>query len=595
MVALTALALVTTSVAQASVIFRLSGSTAYRAAVNNAIPHILTGCTGNYIGSNVAGANDIAFQGTLAGVTGTVTVECHWTGSLTGVVALSNPSANKYNFLAYDSAHAATITAGAQANFYSPYGLLPSAAGGYQTASSGSVTTAETDGGAGALNSDAGFADCLQSTATEVTSTAATTPSLNDTLMGVLPFAFVKGAAGTGDTDYATWQRLTNITSSNFIALWTAGSLPAQLLTGNTSDLTVSTYAVGRDEDSGTRIAAFAETGFGVSSGETQNEVTTVGGAATGPLATVSSLVTLTSTVFPTIGGGYSSGGNVANAISCQGWDAAGSGYPIAYLGAADTDTAFTEGINVTPNVTGGSTTYTASGLTGNNSGIDVIANGDPVYVDSLSTQYTTVESGSGLVYSSATISGGTGSPITGAVTVTVPSTAGIAINDVVTAASTSAITIPSGTKVTAFTPTTFTLSASASANGTAQLILTPTTGNTVTLNTALPAGTHTILVDVLPSTYKRPQFLTFNGVALSEANIVGGEYPFWEYEHYLTPSGGLTGDKATVSSALVSDIQTTDCQVAGYPLSALYYSAYGISLGKSYEGGPINFGLLEP
>ena len=140
MVALTALALVTTSVAQASVIFRLSGSTAYRAAVNNAIPHILTGCTGNYIGSNVAGANDIAFQGTLAGVTGTVTVECHWSGSITGVVALSNPSANKYNFLAYDSVHASPITAGAQANFYSPYGLLPSAAGGYQTASSGSVT-----------------------------------------------------------------------------------------------------------------------------------------------------------------------------------------------------------------------------------------------------------------------------------------------------------------------------------------------------------------------------------------------------------------------------------------------------------------------
>jgi len=514
--ALTAAALVSTTAARANVTFHVSGSTAFRAAAINAITRILAPTQAVYIGSSLAGANDCAFQGTLAGVTGPVTVECHFGGSITGIVGLTQPASNHYHFQTFDTttggaantSAARAATAGGQSNFFSPYGLLPSAGGGYKLAASGAV--ANPDNAA----TDVGFSDAFQGTATLVTSAAASSPALVDTQVGVLPFAWMKSSAKTTDTDYAAWQRFTDITSNNAATLFGSGGLSFQILDGNSADVAVNAIAVGRDEDSGTRVAGFAESGFGVGNSPSQYEITTSGGAAAGPDAVVASLVLQSDVAFPTIGGGYGSGGNIADAFATTGWDAAG-GYGVAYIGAADTDGAITEGYQITAGVTGGGTTYTAAGLTGSKVA-ESIAAGNNVYIEN-----STPGANNGFTF----------------------------------------------------------LGTVSSVNNITKL---------VTLSTAIPAGTHAIIVDVLTGTnYVRSAFLTYNGALLSQANILNGKNSFWEYEHYFTPAAGLTGDKLTVSNALSSDLISTDAQVAGYLIGALV-TGNG-TLTKSQEGATIN------
>src|ERR1700722_2296690 len=116
--ALAALALVSTTAAQAATVVHISGSTAYRSALYNALAHILSSPTAVFVGSNLAGANDAAFQGTIGSTT--YQVECHMGGSVTGIAGLTVPASNHYNFLKWD-ASAAAVTAGGQSNFYSPY------------------------------------------------------------------------------------------------------------------------------------------------------------------------------------------------------------------------------------------------------------------------------------------------------------------------------------------------------------------------------------------------------------------------------------------------------------------------------------------
>jgi hypothetical protein len=499
---LAALALLSTTGAQAQTVLHLTGSTSFRSAVYNAITHVLTSPTAVYIGNTLASANDAAFQGTFGG--NTYSIECHWGGSVTGVVGLTAPASNKYNFQTYLSGSATSVTAGGQSNFYSPYGLLPGVGGGFQIASSGGVSSPDV------ASADVGFSDVFQNTAAAITSTAKSSPTLVDNKVGVLPYAFVKSSANTSDTDIAAYNDLTDITGNNTSTLFGNGFLDFQLLTGGTADANAYAYAVGRDEDSGTRMAAFAESGFGVANVPEQYEITTSGNAANGPTATVANIVLQSQGTFPSISGGYNSGSSVADALATPGWDPVGQGYGIAYLAAADTDTAITEGFAITSGVTGGSATYTAASLSGNNSGADVIAPGDNVYFDTLPT----------------------------------PST-------------------PPSTTVQSVS------------------------GTSITLNATINSGTHTVIVDVLPSGYVRPHILTFNGVAPTQANVTNGKYQFWEYEHLFYPSSFTSNPSYSLVTAIKNDLVTSDAQVAGYLLSTLT-SGNG-TVTKSSEGATIN------
>jgi hypothetical protein len=380
--AFAAIALLSTTAHAQTVVVHFVGSNTDRSATYNALAHILTNPTAVYIGSNLASANDSAWQGTLAGTT--YQVECHWAGAVTGIVGLTAPATNKYNFQPYLSSGTA-VTAGGQSNFFSPFGLLPGVGGGHQLASSGSVTNPDI------ASADVGTSVSFQTTAAQVPGAYAAVTASTLTDLGpvsVIPFAFVKSAAQTTDGDYTAYTHVTDITGIAAQTLYaTADGVSAQLLTGNTSDAQAFLYPVGRDIDSGARIAAFAETGFGVGTTPVQYSVNTVGGAAPGPDATVASLTPFPNASFPTLGQGYSSGTNIATALEVSGWDNPNLpnfdyGYGIGYLGAADTDTAVTAGFQITAAVTfnGTSTTFIAAGTTGSNV-TQTIAAGDNVYL----------------------------------------------------------------------------------------------------------------------------------------------------------------------------------------------------------------------
>ncbi len=523
--ALAAAVLVSTTAAQAvPTIVNISGSTAYRSALYNSLATVLTAPTAVYTGNALlAGSSDSAWRGTIGATT--YEVRCHMGGSVTGIVGLSAPATNHYNFMQWD-ASAAAVTPGTQTNFYSPYGLVAGAGGGTHLAATN--TNLPTVNAA----SNCGFSDAFQATAAQVpgAATAVNASALipvggaGNEVVGILPFAFLKGAANTADGDIASYNNIVDITDNNAAQLFAANNASVQLLTGNIADSAAFVYAVGRDQDSGTRISQFAETQFGVGSTPGQYQVITSGGAALGPNAVVANLTLFANPVFPTIGGGYASGGNVATALECSGWDNSSLpngnyGYGIGYLGAADTDTAITSGFQVTANTAfnGAANTFTAAGTTGANV-TNTIAVGNQVYL--------------------VPVAGSQAIPTVAFGTVT-------AVN--------------LGTKL-------------------------------VTLSAAPAAGNYAVLIDTLTGTgYLRPQFLTFNGVQLTKANVTNGKYQPWEYEHFFLPNGGVAN---ALETAIYNDLTAgpNSAYVAGYKLGDMAPAGGAGTAQKSAEGKPIHF-----
>jgi hypothetical protein len=105
------------------------------------------------------------------------------------------------------------------------------------------------------------------------------------------------------------------------------GDVPKSLYTGVAAD-TASVYAVGRDDDSGTRITAFAETGAGAFAAVSQWSFTTAGSGAG---VTISAPVEV-------FNGGFASGGSVGTILGGSGFNAVG------YVGISDAATAITNG-----------------------------------------------------------------------------------------------------------------------------------------------------------------------------------------------------------------------------------------------------------
>jgi hypothetical protein len=129
--------------------------------------------------------------------------------------------------------------------------------------------------------------------------------------VGIVPFKFIAspGAGAAG---------LTNMTNQLFRAMLTNGTQPLSLFTGLTSDAGTTVYVTGRNPDSGTRVTAYTETGFGIVNIPTQYQPQTAGNAeidtaggtidhfAQWPRDTVNTIV------FATGQSGYNSGGNLS-------------------------------------------------------------------------------------------------------------------------------------------------------------------------------------------------------------------------------------------------------------------------------------------
>jgi hypothetical protein len=239
--------------ASAQIEIRITGSTAFRTAVHTAIQNILQpgftiGYTGN--GANVLGATEAIFKGTTVTSGIAVTIKTAWSGSVGGVFSLTtgngipDPTANPAitaGFLVDSTPTSAPPgTANVPATFEVP--VAPAAA---DKAGFPNIT----------------MSDSFQASAGPISKTL-TTPVLvgwsgdpTSGKIGVVPFVWVRNAGAP--------TTLSNMTNQLASAVLTQGSLPLYQFTNVATDV-IQVFVTGRNNDSGTRLDAFAESGFGI-------------------------------------------------------------------------------------------------------------------------------------------------------------------------------------------------------------------------------------------------------------------------------------------------------------------------------------------
>lgn len=300
----------TGSSAYSQTVIDITGSTAGRSAVHAQILAILTGETLAWNGgTSASGATRVIYKGSYLNTP--VIVRTFWSGSAAGVRDISNsPQLNNSYLATTTDTSAGTTSAGVQ------------------------ITTPVLAPASAETVSEIGFSDVFQ------TSTSFTKNTLvHEDQVGIIPFKFFKNEGAAAG--------LTNVTPGLFRTLYQGlGEAPLSLFTGNAADVNSLVFATGRDEFSGTRITALAETGTGVFS-----ELSQFTGSVAGNTATLTFAGN----------GGFSSGSGVSSLLG----GIYSGGSIIGYLGASDWQAA----------VDGGATELSFNGVTlGTNS--ELIRNG---------------------------------------------------------------------------------------------------------------------------------------------------------------------------------------------------------------------------
>jgi hypothetical protein len=327
------LALTLVCAASAQTTLRVTGSTAYRAATLEAIANILKpGFTLAYEASAAESwtkANIVIFTGTTTGGT-SVVIKTAFFGSIGGVANVAGGLTVGPGGTAYTDGQ----TIGWLAD-NTPQSVTSGTSGGTQIAPANAVYDSPT-------KPDVTLSDSFQASAPS----KYRTPVLSGKIVGVVPFEWVAspGTAAVGTVN--------NLTSAHAKILL-KGTLELKTLSGNTHD-TEKVFAVGRDEDSGTRIAALADTGYGIGNTVVQYQPlfdgnttpknpppppgTQITGAAEWP-----GPVTVDGISYPVADSGYNSGGSVAGAIGVP-HNSAFATWFISYLGLNDAATAIGTG-----------------------------------------------------------------------------------------------------------------------------------------------------------------------------------------------------------------------------------------------------------
>lgn len=304
------LAGVVTTAAYADVTIRITGSTAFRGLVFNALNTVNTDGTkpgffdagfAAFPTSVTGSANQFTFKGKKSALFGTqdVIVECAFSGSVEGLV----------NVLQTTSSSPVP----------QPAFLLPTA-----TSTPDTTTT----------QADFAFSDVAQDTTLFPAKTFGTaleftgsTNGFEGSGVGIVTFAWVKNTQA---------PTLSNVTAPELRVLLNNGSLPLGYFTGDTN-ATAPVYVTGRYEFSGTRLVAQADAGFGANTSSTL--IWNDGGSAnTFDQATpVYNGTGYAGTSYSTVG--YIGGGDVRKAIA----DSAFPDALIGYLGLGDVNGTVTK------------------------------------------------------------------------------------------------------------------------------------------------------------------------------------------------------------------------------------------------------------
>jgi hypothetical protein len=320
------LALSTAGVSHAAETIHITGSTAFRASTIDSIVNIMAPGTvnGAFVGSGpITKATFVIISGTTAVGGIQVTVKCYWSGSAGGVGLVNGAiTAGTGEWLTNTTAMSSVTSVGGTAT------------GGTSIASGSAIYDPPTQ-------ADVAMSDVFQ------VSTPFPTPVLNQTSVGIAAFKWVRNAGA------ATVTGLNNMSPGLARALFSAGSLPLALWTGVPTDSNTLVYAIGRDGDSGTRITAFSETGFGAFTEPLQYSPTNASGAIvtasvpgpiTGQEITPTESLYSGAITFQPGQGGYNSGGDLAAAMTNGGTLATINGYYVTYLGTSDASTATNNG-----------------------------------------------------------------------------------------------------------------------------------------------------------------------------------------------------------------------------------------------------------
>lgn len=293
--------------ASAQTVINITGATAFRTAAHHSIIAALGGpgtAEFAYSGTDAAGATRAIYSGNI-GVT-PVIVRTSWSGSTAGIADLATGATQ--TFLNDDEGIVDRTVAG-----------NPS-----QTALEPDVV-------------HFAFSDVEKTISNHATATLGGGP------VGVVPFRWV--ASKTPGTPHG----VLNITDQQVEALFSTGQLPLSVFTGLVADDPVATpltgrYVLpfGRNDGSGTRATALAETKYGPFRTLSQYGAdTTISGSGSG----------ITMTNAGTLGnGGQSSGGSLRNFLSANtetvmiGAQGPFSVVGIGYLSISDSNTAISQG-----------------------------------------------------------------------------------------------------------------------------------------------------------------------------------------------------------------------------------------------------------
>jgi len=326
------LSMLAINVASASTEIRLTGSTAFRKATVNSIQNVLNA---DYVwgstGGSGLGANQQVFVGTTKTSGVQVIIKCSWSGSAGGIQSLAQ-----------------NIAAG-QPFIIDPTGVSFGPAAG--TVGGITLTHAGANIPTGADISESHTADVALSDAFPSTTpfTGAGFTALTDTVVGVVPFAWIKGAytPDSGVTNIpGGYPGVTNVSGVQGQEL-IGGGLSLNQFTSNPSDQAVFVQMVGRDHDSGTRIGYIYDTQYGNYSSAVLQYIpngATVGAtqfasqsAGTGVISTLSPWPVETVLGENRAAGneGFFSGGTVASVLN-RDCDTSAGNYIISWLGFGD-------------------------------------------------------------------------------------------------------------------------------------------------------------------------------------------------------------------------------------------------------------------
>ena len=266
-----------TPLAMADVTINITGSTAMRSALHNSIVSALGG-SGSvsyaFSGATLSGASYGIFVGTVASVSGTVTVRTSFSGSVEGIRDVSQQ--NNVSFL--------------------PIATTTSTGAGTANAPTGSNVS---------VPAQIAMSDIFSST-TNYT-------GVTGEKVSVITFGFAANNGRGGNVG------LTNITPQQFRLLAGSGFTNLAVFTGAAADATKNVYLTGRNDGSGTRVTFLAETGYGCKNLLSQFKLATSGGAITSLQVWPTGDGSNASIIFNTDtagNGGYSSGGTMQAALN---------------------------------------------------------------------------------------------------------------------------------------------------------------------------------------------------------------------------------------------------------------------------------------